>query len=88
MNVLLDILAGAILISVIVSVGLGFVVYLFISRLGTKERTGVIAAFVVIGFVLIITVVGADIGTVTILTGAFAEVFNLLRPASGGEPEA
>ena len=81
------VIIGALLVSVVVSLGLGFVVYLFLSKLTPMQRSIVLAFLILAGFVLIITLVGAEVGTITIFTGAFAEVFNLLRPQSS-DPEA
>lgn len=63
------------IVALVVPLVVAFAVFRSLSK---RERGAVIAFLIVTGFILILTIVGAEIGAIEIMTGVFIAVFGLV----------
>ena len=70
------------IIALIAGTVIAFLIYRFLSGLEPTVKMLLVVFFLVVGFLLIITAIGAPIGAIMLVVGAMTAIFNLIpRPA-------
>lgn len=82
LGLIVSAIMGLSIIALIAGTIIAFLIYRFLSSLEPSVKLLLIVFFLVVGFLLILSAIGAGIGAIMLVVGAMTAVFNLIpRPA-------
>ena len=75
-------LLGLSIVALIAGTVIAFLIYRFLSNLEPQVKLLLVVFLLVVGFLLILSAIGAGVGAVMLVVGAMTAIFNLIpRPA-------
>ena len=82
LGLIVSAIVGLSIIALIAGTVIAFLIYRFLSNLEPTVKLLLVAFLLVVGFLLILSAIGAGVGAIMLVIGAMTAIFNLVpRPA-------